>query len=191
MKKYANLIQKIEEFSLLAIAEKEYGPYTRQDGRQIVIVVDDDGNRRTVSNPKRILEKHLQRRLGPDETVDHIDRNHNNNDINNLRIMPRSEHSSDDTRRVKLTKFICSMCKKDFERSPRLVRDKSRKGKAGPFCSRQCAGRYARQLQLKLLDKFPNQPYVESEYYRNIKNVENNIVAVVAEYLIQKYGSLI
>jgi hypothetical protein len=186
VKKYAYLIKQIEEFSLLSQAEKTYGPYTRQDGRKIVIVVNDDGYRKTMSYPKYLLQEHLGYPLSIDQTVDHIDRDHNNNDINNLRIMPRSEHSRDDTRRVKLLKFVCSMCQKDFERSPRLIRDKSKKGKSGPFCSRQCAGRYARQLQLKLLDKLPGQPYIESEYYRNIKNIDNNITAV-AGYLIQKY----
>src|ERR1700686_3695861 len=183
------LCKKIEEFALLVEADKEYGPYYNgNQNRQIMIVVDDQGKRRTVSLPKRIMEKYLGRPLTPEETVDHIDRNHSNNDVNNLRIVPRSQHSRDDTRRVKLIKFKCSMCNKDFERSPRLVRDKSKKGKSGPFCSRQCAGKYARQLQLKLLEKFPGQPYLESEYYRNIKNIENDIIpddmTTITAYLI-------
>ena len=86
--------------------------------------------------------------------------------LDNLRIVPRSEHSSGDTRRVKLVKFNCAWCKKEFERSPRLIRDKARKNKAGPFCSRKCAGQYSRKLQLKLIDKFDVQPVIDSEYYK-------------------------
>ena len=187
MEKYSALIQKIEQYSLLAQAGKVFGPYTRGDGRQIVIVLDDDGKRRTISYPKYIMEQHLGRPLDPNlETVDHIDRNHHNNDLNNLRVVPREQHSSDDTRRVKLVQFNCSLCGKEFERSPRLVRDKSKKGKTGIFCSRQCAGQYARKLQLGQIERFPVQPYVESEYYRNIKNVE-----AVASFLIKKYSGLI
>lgn len=146
---------------------KVHGPYKRQDGRQIVIVVDDDGTRRTISYPKWILELQLGRRLDPDlETVDHIDSNFENNSLENLRIMPRKEHSTEDTRRVKNVKFNCAWCKKEFERSPRLVRDKARKNKAGPFCSRACAGKYSRKLQLKLIDKFDTQPVIDSEYYK-------------------------
>ena len=146
---------------------KIFGPYKRKDGRQIVIVVERKGKRRTVSYPKWLLELQLGRKLDPDkETVDHIDSNINNNDLNNLRIMPRDEHSAEDTRRVKKVKFKCAWCDNEFERSPRLIRDKAKKGKAGPFCSRKCAGIYSRQLQLKLIDKMDSQKAVDSEYYK-------------------------
>jgi len=146
---------------------KVYGPYKRRDGRQHVIVVDDNNEARTISYPKWLLELQLGRRLDPNkETVDHWDSNIENNNLDNLRIVPREEHSANDTRRVKPVKFKCAWCKKDFERSPRLVRDKARKNKAGPFCSRQCAGKYSRKLQLKLIDKFDSQPVVDSEYYK-------------------------
>jgi hypothetical protein len=179
------LLQSIDNFVALA-ESKVYGPYGNgNQDRRIVIIIDDAGNRRTVSYPKYLVEQNLGRPLHPDlETIDHINRDKTDNDINNLRIMPRDEHSRSDTRRVKLVKFKCSLCEKDFERSPRLVRDKSKKGKSGVFCSRQCAGRYARQLQLGLIEKFPVQPYIESEYYRNTKDV-----VATMDYLIAKYGS--
>lgn len=146
---------------------KVHGPYTRQDGRKIVIVVEHKGQRRTVSYPKWLLEVHLGRKLDPDkETVDHLDGDFNNNNLENLRIVPRDEHSADDTRRSRNLKFNCAWCGADFERSPRLVRDKSKKNKAGPFCNKSCAGKYSRMLQLKLIDKLNPQPFVESEYYK-------------------------
>ena len=146
---------------------KVHGPYRRKsDGRQIVIVVENNGKRRTVSYPKWLMELQIGRRLDPDETIDHWDSNFDNNNFDNLRIVPRDQHSADDTRRVKLVKFTCAWCDKEFERSPRLVRDKSKKQKAGPFCSRSCAGKYSRMLQLKLIDKFDVQPAVDSEYYK-------------------------
>jgi hypothetical protein len=146
---------------------KVFGPYKRQDGRQIVIVVENNGKRRTVSYPKWLLEMQLGRSLDPNmETVDHIDSNFDNNNLDNLRILPRSEHSTEDTRRVKLVKFNCAWCNNEFERSPRLIRDKAKNNKAGPFCSRKCAGSYSRMLQLKLIDKFDSQQAVDSEYYK-------------------------
>lgn len=146
---------------------KIHGPYRRQDGRQIVIIVENNGTRRTVSYPKWLMELQLGRKLDPNlETIDHIDSNFDNNNLDNLRVVPRDQHSSDDTRRVKLVKFQCAWCDKEFERSPRLIRDKSKKNKAGPFCSRGCAGKYSRMLQLKLIDKFDVQPSVDSEYYK-------------------------
>jgi hypothetical protein len=147
---------------------KVFGPYRREkDGRQIVVVIENNGKRRTVSYPKWLMELQLGRPLDPNlETVDHVDSNIDNNNLDNLRLVPREEHSADDTRRVKHVKFDCAWCDKQFERSPRLIRDKSKKNKAGPFCSRSCAGRYSRMLQLKLIDKLGPQPMVNSEYYK-------------------------
>lgn len=167
MIKYGALIETIDFYNLLAEARKVHGPYHRRDGRQIVIIVNDDGSRRTVSYPKFLVEEHLGRQLDPDlETIDHMDSNFDNNDITNLRIVPRKEHSGDDTRRVKPVEFTCAMCKNTFQRSPRLVRDKAKKKKAGPFCSRSCAGKYSRKLQLKLIDKMDVQPVIDSVYYK-------------------------
>jgi HNH endonuclease/MYM-type Zinc finger with FCS sequence motif len=147
---------------------KVYGPYKRKDSRQTVVVIENNGGPpRTVSYPKWLMELQLGRRLDPNlETVDHIDSDFNNNDYSNLRLVPRNEHSADDTRRVKKVKFTCAWCNKEFERSPRLIRDKAKKNKAGPFCSRNCAGKYSRMLQLKLIDKFDSQKAVDSEYYK-------------------------
>lgn len=152
---------------------KVYGPYKRQNKRQLVIVVDvylpigHPKRRRTVSYPKWLMECQLGRQLDPDEhTVDHIDSNIENNDISNLRLVPRDEHSADDTRRAKNSEFECAWCHAKFERSPRLIRDKAKKNKAGPFCSRKCAGKYSRMLQLKLIEKLSPQQHVETSYYK-------------------------
>lgn len=151
---------------------KVYGPYKRKKsgkgkGRQIVVVVDRNGQRRTVSYPKWLMELQLGRPLDPDkETVDHWDSDINNNSIENLRIIPRDIHSANDTRRVKPAELKCAWCNNKFERNPRRVRDKARQKKAGPFCGRQCAGRYARMLQLKIIKKFKPQKPVKSQYFK-------------------------
>ena len=40
-----------------------------------------------------VVEKHIGRKLFPSEVIHHIDRNKQNNDINNLQIMGRSDHA--------------------------------------------------------------------------------------------------
>jgi hypothetical protein len=181
-----DLCDLIDCFELLCQAEtRALGPYKLPSGRSIMIEIDDDGKRRTVSRPKWLMEQHLGRKLDPDtETVDHKDRDFNNDNLSNLRLVDRKQHSADDTRRVKLIKFKCPMCEKDFERSPRLIRDKSKKEMVGPLCSRQCSGRYARLRQLGMIDKLPLQPFTESEYYRNEKEARNLTIF----QLILKYG---
>jgi hypothetical protein len=150
---------------------KVYGPYMKKNRRLIVIVVDKNGVRRTVSYPKYLMELQLGRQLDPNEhTVDHIDSNIDNNDLSNLRLVPREEHSADDTRRAKLEEFECAWCHNKFERSPRLIRDKAKKNRAGPFCSRKCAGKYSRMLQLKLIERLAPQQHMETQYFKR-KNV--------------------
>lgn len=190
MDKYADLLEKIDQFEALAKGDYAsnyvvHGPYENgPKGRKIVIVIDRKGKRRTVSYPKWLMECHLGKPLG-DLTVDHLDFDHNNNDINNLRVVDRSTHSADDTRRVKLIKLKCAECGKDFERSPRLLRDKTKKGKVSQFCSRSCAGKYSRKVQLGQIDKLLVQPYVESEYYRR-KNVKAFVDGLLTKYAVPK-----
>jgi len=144
-----------------------YGPYKERRGRKIVILVYPDGSRETISYPKYLVEQALGLKLDRDlGTIDHIDGNYDNNHLSNLKIVPRKEHSEMDTRRVRLVKYKCLMCEKEFERSPRLIRDKAKKGKSGPYCSRNCAGKYARLLQLAKIEKHKPQEYIKSEYYK-------------------------
>ena len=146
--------------------EKVLGPYYNSMGR-LIVTVKDNGKYRTISYPKYKMEEHLGRRLDPNsETIDHINSNKEDNDINNLRIVPRAEHSYWDTRRVRLIDLTCDMCGEHFQRSPRLIRVKSKLGKRGYFCSRRCSGRYGRLLSLKQIKKQKKQQHVESEYYK-------------------------
>lgn len=181
-----DLIEKIGFYQLISTARKVHGPYDKGNGRKIVIIVNDDGSRRTVSYPKFLVEENLGRPLDPHlETVDHINRNKDDNDLKNLRIVPRSQHSADDTRRVKLIKLKCSNCGKKFERSPRIIRDKAKKKVRGHFCSKKCSGAYARKLQLGLIDKLPLVQPIESVYYRNKKHI-----SALADYLLVKYAMI-
>ena len=183
MEKYGELINEINIYSFLATAKRIWGPYRNKKDRQFIIMEDHKGNKKTISYPKYILQRHLKRKLDPNlETVHHKDGDHNNNDINNLEIIPRSTHSENDTRRVEFVKLKCPMCGKTFERSPRLIRDKSIKGNTGPMCSRHCSGKYNRMVQLGLMDKLPVQPYVESTYYKK------RPVEALVDFLIKKYS---
>src|ERR1035437_1025953 len=186
---YANLLKLAEDFCLMAEAEHIYGPYTRPDNRSVIIIKNDDGTQKTMSYPKYLLLKHLNMDLDSDLTVDHLDYNRQNNDLNNLRLVPRDTHSGDDTRRVRLIKLQCPVCQKEFERSPRLIRDKSKKGKVSTFCSRECAGRYSRQVQLGLIDRLPVQDAPVSEYYR--RKIEDGAVQAVSKYLFEKYAFIL
>jgi len=91
--------------------KKVHGPYLRKDGRKHVIICYYDGTKRTVSYPKYLMELKLGRRLDKDlETVDHIDGDLTNNDINNLEILTRRKHAKKDAWYAKEIKCNCPYC---------------------------------------------------------------------------------
>ena len=71
---------------------KVYGPYTRKDGRQVVILKTPGSSmdHKTISYPKYLVECQLQRYLTKNETVYHIDGDFTNNDLTNLRVVDRT-----------------------------------------------------------------------------------------------------
>ena len=135
-----------------------YGPYQAKDGRIRVIILFPDGNRTTVSYPKYLVETMLNRYLKDNETIDHIDNNPLNNDPNNLRIVDRESHCRDEApTRIPMT-FICPECGNEFTLERKRLGNavaNNNKNRAGPFCSRSCAGTYGAKVQNNYSEKIP------------------------------------
>jgi hypothetical protein len=121
---------------------KVYGPYTRDDGRKHVIIYDN-GIRTTVSYPKFLMEQHLGRKLESWETVDHIDEDFTNDVIENLQILSRTENILKSKAPEEIIEFTCSYCGEKATKKARNVRHNKKKGSAGPFCGRSCAGKWS------------------------------------------------
>jgi len=122
---------------------KIYGPYLRKDGRSHICIKHENGRKQTKSYPRYLLEQHLNRELLPEETVDHIDNDFTNNQIENLQVLSLSENSKKqhkDFPRKTIT-FFCPHCNKEVTKWDNEVKGNRKKGKAGPFCSRSCAGK--------------------------------------------------
>jgi hypothetical protein len=123
------------------------GPYKRADGRQHIVLNNSraskgtKGKTKTISYPKALKEIELNRRLTDNETVDHNDRNFDNNDLGNLLVKDRSIHASEDALRVEVEEVSCIGCGKIFIPTKAQI-DSRNKNKAGPFCSNVCSGRY-------------------------------------------------
>jgi hypothetical protein len=140
-----------------------YGPYIAKDGRRRVVIYD--GHRRITRQYAKIkMEIRLNRRLIQNETVDHIDRNILNDDYGNLQVLDRSTHSRKDALKVRVkSKHKCVWCNQIIP----LITESQRneRTKAGPFCSRSCAGSYGAALQNRKVNKLPRKEIVK-DYYR-------------------------
>jgi len=103
----------------------------------------------SVSYPKFLVEVALGRLLDPQkETIDHIDGDFTNNSWDNMRIVPISKHvSQDNYKYVTTMKLTCPMCGTKFTIRTSKLFSRLRAGMAGPFCSRQCAGKHAVHVQ--------------------------------------------
>ena len=129
---------------------KVYGPYLRKDGRKHVIIIYSDGSRQTQSYPRYLMEKRLGRKLNDSEHIDHINEDHTDNRIENLQILTQHENNTKcswvGAMKSKIYKFICPICKKEARKLLTQVKHNRDKGKAGPFCSRTCAGKYSHTI---------------------------------------------
>lgn len=124
---------------------KIYGPYLRKDGRKHVVIIDDNGNKTTKSWPRMLMEKHLGRELLPHETVDHIDNDYTNDNIENLQILSLSDNvkkQHDSCRHEPYIKLVCKHCGCEFERRKAVEEyNRNKLNKDGPFCSKACVGK--------------------------------------------------
>lgn len=147
-----------------------YGPYTRMDGRMVVIYRLPNKTCRTVSYPKYLL--HLNGvKFGPTDTVDHIDGNPENNQLSNLRVLPLALNASLGSPRVQQVEIVCAWCGIKAMKSARNLHGNAIKGRAGPFCGRRCAGKYSRMVHLGLcmpVDVAPEVP-VEDRMYKQVQ----------------------
>ena len=120
------------------------------------------------------MEQKLGRELDPEtETVDHIDRDKTNNNIENLCIKPRPLHAAEDALRVRRVKIKCVRCGKTAYRNGRYIDHNAKQGKAGPFCSRYCSGKYGAEVQKDEQSRLCPQPQCQinnRKYYQKDKH---------------------
>lgn len=121
-----------------------YGPYKRKDGRKHVIHYDNVTNkRRTQSYSRYLMEQHLGRELDSWEHVDHINNDPTDDRIENLQLLTQKENNQKSAVGTKWFFFDCPVCGVESKvpygryRHNQLVQLK-----AGPFCSRSCAGKW-------------------------------------------------
>jgi hypothetical protein len=128
---------------------KVFGPYSRPDGRQHVILEHKVSKlKKTMSYPKYLYQLFNNVILKQEDTIDHQDRDYENNSKSNLILRPRAEHCRLDAIHVESVILECKWCGIAFKRRGNTQDANSKKLKAGPFCGRSCAGKYGKSVQL-------------------------------------------
>ena len=133
--------------------------YIGKDGRARIYIQKE---KRIMSYPKYLMENEIGRSLLPNEEVHHKDENPLNNNLTNLEIVFHGEHQAKHATKYYDTTAVCSWCGKEFVwtgpqqasfyRNQRLRNVTS----TTPFCSRHCAGKHNRHIQL--------EHYVDMDY---------------------------
>lgn len=96
-----------------------------------------------MSYPKYIMQLKLGRELLPGEVVDHIDDDPTNNKEENFQVITNQENMLKYSIPIYHEWFVCPVCSDNFHvRGSQYRNNQLKKKRAGPFCSRSCAGRY-------------------------------------------------
>lgn len=146
---------------------KFYGPYKCKDGRLRIIGIDENGTHHTISYPKYLKELHIGRYLEKGEEVDHIDGNPLNNSLENLQIVIHGNHQSLDAKRNRDVIAVCRYCGKSFiiKGSKIHCRNRRDRHQSGYFCSKECSGKYGKNIQLKI-DSHTKIPKIIPQRYK-------------------------
>ncbi len=129
---------------------KVYGPYKGKDGRWRTVIYKHGVGRRTMSYPRYVMEDHLGRALTSTEDIHHKDGNTDNNALDNLTVVKHDEHCRSHATKYLGRLIICAYCEQSVSITGPQERNylaNRRRGKAGPFCSRHCSGKYGTDIQ--------------------------------------------
>lgn len=117
-----------------------------KEPRRLVLLVDFDNKKTTISYARYLMTVKLNRILEPYEHVDHIDNDKLNDVIDNLQIISVQENNIKRVKHLKLetqpVTLVCPVCEITFSKPRRQVIVKLNANKK-PTCSRKCGGIYS------------------------------------------------
>lgn len=124
----------------------------KKNNRNIVCLYDKQlGTRRTISYAKYLWETTHKKFVPKGFDVDHKDDDKTNDVISNLQLIRHGDHQSQHANANQSTEwhhFNCPVCGIASKVEMRFYKNNQiKQKKAGPFCSKTCAGTYSTDVQ--------------------------------------------
>jgi hypothetical protein len=94
------------------------------------------------------MEIHIGRKLLPSEHVHHKNHIRDDNRLENLEILTNRDHGFRHARPSETITTICPECGEPCVTLLRMYKHNQINNKRGPFCGRQCSGKYTRRIQI-------------------------------------------
>lgn len=128
---------------------KVYGPYSRKEDKRKIVVLRLADGKLTTKSYARFLYEQKNGKISSDLVVDHIDEDQTRDEYDNFQLLTREENTRKSLAgKAEIREFVCPMCWTKFNKFMRDVRwNQHKRNKAGPFCSKSCAGRYGTNKQ--------------------------------------------
>lgn len=128
---------------------KVYGPYSRKEDKRKIVVLRLANGKLTTKSYARFLYEQKNGEISSDLVVDHIDEDQTRDEFDNFQLLTFAENIKKSlSGTTEISRHTCPMCTIEFNAFARQVRgNQGKQNKAGPFCSRQCAGRYGASKQ--------------------------------------------
>lgn len=114
---------------------------TNKEPRNLVLLVDFNNKKTSVSYARYLMSCHLNRFLSKTEHVDHIDNNKMNDIIENLQILSSKQNNEKsiiaNNKKMIYRNFVCPICSTEFSRP---AHNFTYRPGYQPCCSRKCGG---------------------------------------------------
>lgn len=123
---------------------------TNKENRKTLILVNNKNDRSSTQYARYLLAVKLGRFLTDRETVDHIDGDKTNNDLDNLQILSRAENIIKTCKKPDII-LTCPVCNIVFHRTSTQIRGKKARAADNMIaCSRSCGGKLSHLMKAKI-----------------------------------------
>lgn len=126
---------------------------TNRENRRHVCLVNNDGDRTTISYARYLMGVKLGAIVSSDFEVDHKDDDKTNDDINNLQLLTKLENSLKENERYRIHEQVrytlhCTNCESPFILTEREWKMRVAQNLVNICCSRSCSGQYAAYMRV-------------------------------------------